>query len=37
MNIILEYEARIRAGEISLGELALTESDCSSAKKAGDL
>ncbi|KAG5513583.1 hypothetical protein PMAC_001015 [Pneumocystis sp. 'macacae'] len=37
MDIILGYETRIRAGEISLGELALTESDCSSAKKAGDL
>ncbi|KAG4305996.1 hypothetical protein PORY_000906 [Pneumocystis oryctolagi] len=37
MDIILGYEARIRSGEISLGELAMTESDCSSAKKAGDL
>ncbi|KAG5436911.1 hypothetical protein PCK2_001038 [Pneumocystis canis] len=37
MEIILRYEAKIRSGEISLGELALTESDCNSAKKAGDL
>ncbi|KAG4303492.1 hypothetical protein PCK1_000010 [Pneumocystis canis] len=37
MEIILGYEAKIRSGEISLGELAVTESDCNSAKKAGDL
>jgi NIMA-interacting peptidyl-prolyl cis-trans isomerase 1 len=35
--IIREHERRIRAGEIALGELALTESDCSSARKRGDL
>ncbi|OAA58035.1 peptidyl-prolyl cis trans isomerase [Niveomyces insectorum RCEF 264] len=35
--IITGYEDRIRRGEISLGELALTESDCSSARKRGDL
>lgn len=35
---ILEgYEKRIRNGEISLGDLALTESDCTSARKRGDL
>lgn len=31
------FEKRIKSGEISLGELALTESDCSSARKRGDL
>lgn len=31
------YEKRIRTGEISLGDLAATESDCSSAHKCGDL
>ena len=31
------YEARIKKGDVSLGELALTESDCSSARKRGDL
>lgn len=35
---ILEgYEKRVRDGEISLGDLALTESDCTSARKKGDL
>lgn len=35
---ILEgYEGRIHVGPITLGELAMTESDCSSAKKHGDL
>ena len=37
MSIILGYEKRIRSGEKSLGELAITESDDSSAKKMGDL
>ncbi|KAI9675393.1 MAG: protein kinase ssp1 [Caeruleum heppii] len=37
MEIILAHEARIRNGDISLGELAMTESDCSSARKRGDL
>ena len=36
-KIIRDYEARIQKGEVSLGELALTESDCSSARKRGDL
>lgn len=35
--IINNHEARIKSGETSLGELALTESDCSSARKRGDL
>ncbi|GAB1319960.1 peptidyl-prolyl cis-trans isomerase Pin1 [Madurella fahalii] len=37
LDIIKAYERRIKSGEISLGELALTESDCSSARKRGDL
>jgi len=37
MSIILAHEARIRAGTVSLGDLATTESDCSSARKRGDL
>jgi NIMA-interacting peptidyl-prolyl cis-trans isomerase 1 len=37
MSIILGQEARIRSGQKSLGELAITESDDSSAKKMGDL
>ncbi|KTW29205.1 hypothetical protein T552_01161 [Pneumocystis carinii B80] len=37
MDIILKYEAKVRSGDISLGELAITESDCNSAKKSGDL
>jgi peptidyl-prolyl cis-trans isomerase NIMA-interacting 1 len=37
MSIILGYEASIRSGQKSLGELAITESDDSSAKKMGDL
>ena len=37
MSIILGHEARIRSGETSLGDLAITESDCSSARKRGDL
>jgi len=35
--VIKGYEDRIKKGDISLGELALTESDCSSARKRGDL
>ncbi|KAH9887443.1 peptidyl-prolyl cis-trans isomerase ssp-1 [Xylariomycetidae sp. FL2044] len=35
--IIKDYESRIKSGSISLGELAKTESDCSSARKGGDL
>ncbi|KAK3322815.1 peptidyl-prolyl cis trans isomerase [Apodospora peruviana] len=37
LRIIQSYDERIKRGEISLGELALTESDCSSARKRGDL
>lgn len=36
-EILEGYERRIKAGEVSLGELATTESDCSSARKRGDL
>jgi len=36
-EILLGHEQRIRAGEKSLGDLAMTESDCSSARKSGDL
>jgi len=36
-EIINGHEQRIKSGEISLGELAKTESDCSSARKRGDL
>lgn len=36
-RIIEGYQERIRSGEISLGTLAVTESDCSSARKRGDL
>ncbi|KAI9702496.1 MAG: protein kinase ssp1 [Candelina mexicana] len=35
--MIVAHEARIRSGEASLGDLAVTESDCSSARKRGDL
>ena len=37
MSIILGYEAKIRAGTFSLATLATEESDCSSARKRGDL
>lgn len=37
MSIILGHEARIRSGAASLAELAVNESDCSSARKGGDL
>lgn len=37
IEILKGHEARIRSGEVSLGDLAQTESDCSSAKKNGDL
>ena len=37
MSIILGHDSRIRSGETSLGDLATTESDCSSARKRGDL
>jgi NIMA-interacting peptidyl-prolyl cis-trans isomerase 1 len=31
------YQRRIQSGETTLGDLAMTESDCSSARKKGDL
>jgi len=37
MSIILGHESRIRSGATSLGDLAVSESDCSSARKRGDL
>ncbi|KAH7416884.1 peptidyl-prolyl cis-trans isomerase-like protein 1 [Cadophora sp. MPI-SDFR-AT-0126] len=37
MSIILGHESRIRSGQSSLGQLAVSESDCSSARKMGDL
>jgi len=37
MSIILGHEQRIRSGQTSLGDLAISESDCSSARKMGDL
>ncbi len=37
MSIILGHEQRIRSGQTSLGDLAVSESDCSSARKMGDL
>ncbi|KAK7735953.1 peptidyl-prolyl cis-trans isomerase Pin1 [Cytospora paraplurivora] len=37
LKIIEGHQERIRSGEISLGDLAVTESDCSSARKRGDL
>ena len=37
IEIIRGHEKRIRDGETSLGELSVTESDCSSARKRGDL
>lgn len=36
-EMIASYEQRIRSGEVELGELASRESDCSSARKRGDL
>ena len=37
MGLIDGYEQRIRSGDTSLGDLAVTESDCSSSRKRGDL
>lgn len=37
MRIILAHEAKIKNGSSTLGELAISESDCSSARKMGDL
>ncbi|TGJ87703.1 hypothetical protein E0Z10_g1073 [Xylaria hypoxylon] len=37
MSIIKGHEQKIRSGSTTLGELATSESDCSSARKRGDL
>ena len=37
MEIIRGHEQRIKSGSASLGDVATTESDCSSARKRGDL
>jgi len=37
MNIMKGHESRIKSGSTSLGDLAVTESDCPSARKRGDL
>jgi NIMA-interacting peptidyl-prolyl cis-trans isomerase 1 len=37
INILKGHEQRIQSGETSLGDLAVSESDCSSARKKGDL
>ncbi|PVU92599.1 hypothetical protein BB561_003734 [Smittium simulii] len=37
LQLIEEYRSQITAGKTTLGELATTESDCSSAKRQGDL
>lgn len=37
MSIIQGHEQKIKNGVTSLGDLATTESDCSSARKRGDL
>ncbi|KAI0874777.1 peptidyl-prolyl cis-trans isomerase ssp-1 [Hypoxylon argillaceum] len=37
MTIIEGYEQKIKSGSTTLGELAMSESDCSSARKRGDL
>ena len=37
ISIIQGHQKRIQAEEVSLGDLSITESDCSSARKRGDL
>ncbi|KAG5297807.1 peptidyl-prolyl cis-trans isomerase ssp-1 [Histoplasma ohiense] len=37
LEILRGHERRIRAGEATLGDIAMSESDCSSARKKGDL
>jgi NIMA-interacting peptidyl-prolyl cis-trans isomerase 1 len=37
MRIIKDHEEKIKSGQVSLGDLAKEESDCSSARKRGDL
>jgi len=36
-EILKDHEDRIKSGQAKLGEIAVTESDCSSARKQGDL
>lgn len=36
-DLLRQYEQRIKSGSVPLGELAMSESDCSSARKRGDL
>ncbi|KAK5079098.1 peptidyl-prolyl cis-trans isomerase Pin1 [Lithohypha guttulata] len=37
IEMLRGYESQIKSGEKSLGDLAMSESDCSSARKRGDL
>jgi len=37
IEILRAHERRIKSGEVTLGEIAVSESDCSSARKKGDL
>ncbi|KAJ6136459.1 WW/Rsp5/WWP [Penicillium capsulatum] len=37
IDILKGHEQRIQSGETTLGDLAISESDCSSARKKGDL
>ncbi|KAL9076512.1 MAG: hypothetical protein Q9161_000844 [Pseudevernia consocians] len=37
LEVLKGYEKKIKGGEVSLGNLATSESDCSSARKKGDL
>lgn len=37
IDILRSYEQQIKSGQKSLGDLAMSESDCSSARKKGDL
>jgi len=37
LAILRGHEEKVRGGEVTLGDLAVTESDCSSARKKGDL
>ncbi|EAW18464.1 peptidylprolyl isomerase ESS1 [Aspergillus fischeri NRRL 181] len=37
IEILRGHEQRIRSGGVSLGDIAVSESDCSSARKKGDL
>ncbi|KAF3908352.1 hypothetical protein AA313_de0208827 [Arthrobotrys entomopaga] len=37
MDILKQHEAKIQSGQVTLASLATSESDCSSARKGGDL